>query len=283
MPRSFLNDCHAARSPVLSRLRVAIAPGGRKIREYTRLPARTELVRKSSINSIAAEGFLKVAFAEVISLPSSPQRAARVLFSRSASGETAADVGAIQLPEPDGDRLKERGETYGFIHAHRDVADPVFQRRKERMRGKIPPDRLAVIDATGYHQGTDKLLRFPPRTEVVRNSSAGKPIEDLGPVTLPACVAPTPEWGIDGKSKDVGQEVAQPIHELNSCLVVLDSDMNVKAKNEVSPRNHLQVVNDLFVARARRNSHIGPVRERVGARCRDPDSVLSRQLDQLRS
>ena len=81
----------------------------------------------------------------------------------------------------------------------------------------------------------------------------------------------------------MGQKVAHRVHELDARLVVLDGDVHVQAEHQVGAGHHLEVVNDLLVARGVRDRDLGPVRERMRAGRRDPDAVLAAQPDDLRA
>ena len=106
-------------------------------------------------------------------------------------------------------------------------------------------------------------------------------LEDFGAVAFPAGVLAAPERGVDRQREDMRQEVPRRVHDMDAGLRIFDGDVNVQTEDQVGPRDHLQVIDDLVVALVGRDRYAGPVRDRMRARGGDAQAALSHQVDDL--
>ena len=82
-----------------------------------------------------------------------------------------------------GDRgLDERGQRNGFIHPHRNIANPEFQGAEEWVRPDIPPDFLRIIDAVGLDQQLDEVVVLAPTGKVIGNIRARKLVKNFATI-----------------------------------------------------------------------------------------------------
>src|SRR6266545_3916774 len=96
---------------------------------------------------LAKRNFLLLAEVDQLALDAIADGAPLVFEDQGATVAAPPDVLRAQLVELDADRLDQRGDRHGLVHAHRDVADAKLDRLEEGVRADVPPDLLAVVDA----------------------------------------------------------------------------------------------------------------------------------------
>ena len=135
---------------------------------------------------------------------------------------------------------------------------------KNGMRPHVPPDLLRVVDAVGAHQQVDEVVVVGPARERIRDVGSRELVEHLAAIRLEPGVHAEPERRVRRQRQQVGQEVADLVHQLDEGLTVLDADVHVEAEDEVRPRHQLHVLHDLEVAGIRIDVLLAPVGERMG-------------------
>src|SRR5204863_5464795 len=107
--------------------------------------------------------------------PDAEARGALLVFVQErAPVEAPSHVLRVELPQLDGDGLKQRGEADGLVDAHRHVAHTELESREERVGTHVPPDLLRIVDAVGLHQRADVLVELAGAAEVVGYARAGE-------------------------------------------------------------------------------------------------------------
>src|SRR4029077_13053595 len=182
-----------------------------------------------------------------------------------------------QLPQLGHDRLQDRRDTDGFVHASADVADPKLQRRVAPVRPHVPPDLGSVGDGPGTGQHVDQLRVLAPRAERPGHAGTREAAEYHAAIRLETRLAADPKGRARGQAEDVGEDVARHVEGIDQELAVLDADVHVGAEDEQPLRQVRHVLAQAEVALERRDILFHPGQERVRARRGDPEAVLGRE------
>jgi hypothetical protein len=114
------------------------------------------------------------------------------------------------------------------------------------------------------HQHVDRLAVFVPTVEASRQPGARQFAEDRQAPALEAGVFALPERRRRRQHQQVGQEVAQLIHEIDALLVVLDTDMNVHSAHEEAAAEACEIMREGVIAGAVGMERLAGARERMG-------------------
>ncbi len=184
----------------------------------------------------------------------------------------------MELVELRDNRLEEGGDRHHLFDFRWQVANAELERRKKRMRPHVPPDLLRVVDAARLDEQVDVRVELTDRTEVVRNISPRKLLEDLAAITLQSGVPPDPERRARRQRQNVRQKVPRRVHQMHRGVAVINSDVNVHSEDQQRARHVLHLLDEQVVTLVRRDLRRLPVRERMRRRRRDSQSLLRCKL-----
>src|SRR5579883_3548684 len=117
----------------------------------------------------------------------------------------------------------------------------------------------------------------------IRNVRARELIEYFAAITPEPRVHTQPERRITRKRKDMRQEIARGVHEMNRRFLIFYANVHVQSEDQIGPRYHLQILDDDLIPLVRINILLAPVRERVRTRSRQAKAILARQLHDMRA
>ena len=178
------------------------------------------------------------------------RRAPAILIEQTAAINAKGSVLPQQLVQFRDDRLNQRGDREGVVHARLRIAHAKFQRVEKRMQPNVPPDFFGVIDAAGLDQQLAVIFVLRKRFERVGNAGARKTLENFQPITFQPGVLPDPKRRVDRERINVRQKIARLIHHVDGRLAIGNADMNVQSENQIRAREQLHVFDD-FACNAR--------------------------------
>ncbi len=202
--------------PKVASCRSALVPSSHDLGTRTRLragsPARRPRRRRTT-SSISRDQLarrqLLLACRSRSSLPSSPKRTARHLFSSIIARRIDAEgqVVAAQLPQLRDDRLEDRRDADRFVDARADVADAELERR-------IRCDAAARPTRSSSHRGCSRVRTSASSSSSYsstiahdrRHAGAREVPEDDAAVRLEPRVAAHPERRAGGQREHVRQK-----------------------------------------------------------------------------
>ncbi len=185
------------------------------------------------------------------------------------------------MPEFAGGGLDERGDGDGLLGAKGDVADADLDRVEERVGADVPPDFFCVVDGVGLDEQVDVAFELGVAGEAVGEVGARKVFEDLGAVALVAGLHAEPEGRVGGEREDVGEEVAERVHDADGGFAVFDADVDVEAEDEIGAGDELEVFDDLGVAGIGIDLLDAPVGEGVSGSGDEEEVVLLGEGDHV--
>jgi len=190
-------------------------------------------------------------------------------------------VALVEAEEVGRRGLNERRNGDGFRGAQGNVAGPDLNRIEVGMGSDVPPDLFGVVDAVGADEQVDIILEFGVAGEGVGDACAGEVFEDFGAVALVTGVEAEPEGGVGGERHDVGQEVAERVHDADGGFAIFNADMHMQAEDEVGAGNELQIFDDLVIARVRVDLLAAPIGEGMGCAGDEGEVVLFGEANHL--
>ncbi len=142
----------------------------------------------------------------------------------------------------------------------------------------VPPDLGGFVHAAGLDHGLDEMVVFCSRVETIGDARPGQFRENDAPVGLEPGIVAHPERRRGGKGQDVGHEVADLVHGVDTQLPVGYADVDVHAEDQQPAGDVLKIGDQASVPVFFRNFLFLPAREGMGAGGHDPVAALLRDL-----
>src|SRR6476469_1562231 len=123
--------------------------------------------------------------------------------------------------------LKQRCDTDRFFNGQRHIANSEFNRIKERMHTKVPPNFLRVVNTICFNKKIYITLVGFYTFKMIRNTGAGKLIENFSSETFETGYSSFPKRRIGTESVYMGKKIASRIRNMNCHSSVFHSYVNV--------------------------------------------------------
>src|SRR6185295_7501235 len=127
------------------------------------------------------------------------------------------------------------------------------------MRPQVPPNLLAIVDATGPDQKIHVALKAAVGIEVIGNICARELFENLGAIRLETSIVSHPKWRRSRQRQNMRQKIARRIHNVNATIEVCDANVNVQAENQKRSGYVLEFLNEERISLVVINLLIFPV------------------------
>ena len=122
------------------------------------------------------------------------------------------------------------------------------------------------------------MLPFAPAVQTLGRAGARQAVGDRAAIGLEAGVLAGPERRARRQRQEMGQEVADLVHQIDAQVLVLDLGVDVHAADHLAPGQHLQVIGQDPVALLVGALLVGPGREGMGRGGHDRHAVPARSF-----
>ena len=167
-----------------------------------------------------------------------------VLVNEDSGIHPPAHVPEAQSVEHADDTLEQGGDGDGVPESRADVGNAHFQGRKAGTETNVEPQFGGILDDPGADQLPDHALIFPVTVESLGNTRSRHRVEYRQTVGFQARVLALPERRRGAQGQEVGQEVADLVHQIDAQVVVGDAHVDVHAANEQPPDRPLHVARE---------------------------------------
>ena len=157
-------------------------------------------------------------------------------------------VHALEPPQHADQADIQRRHRHRVLDARADIADAHLQRREPGTRPDVPPDLGAVLDHPDLDQGVQVLLVLAEAHIGFGDAGARQLVEDGQPIGLQVGHLALPERRRRGQHQEMGQEVADLVHQIDAEIRVLDADMDMHGADQQPPHRHADILLELLVA-----------------------------------